>query len=61
MKAIIERKRKGERDRQREILTKNIPGNGEGWFCSSSFLIILNILNSKREREAEARIESRKV
>lgn len=51
MKAIIERKRKGERDRQREILTKNIPGNGEGWFCSSSFLIILNILNSKRERE----------
>lgn len=59
MKAIIERKR--EIDREREILTKNIPGNGEGWFCSSSFLIILNVLNSKREREAEARIESRKV
>lgn len=34
-------------------MTKNIPGNGEGWFCSSSFLIILNILNSKRERERE--------
>lgn len=37
----------------REKETKNIPGNGEGWFCSSSFLIILNILNSKRERERE--------
>lgn len=60
MKAIIERKRKGERDRQRkrDFDKKN---NGEGWFCSSSFLIILNVLNSKREREAEARIESRKV
>lgn len=52
-------KEKGrERDREREILTKNIPGNGEGWFCSSSFLIILNILNSKRERERQ-RLELR--
>lgn len=35
--------------REKEI--KNIFGNGEGWFCLLSFFIILNIFNSKRERE----------